>query len=86
MVSEFEKFGVKATPGVARAIDGFDGVTIMTGKFLKSYPLLRFGFVLYLAFLHLWVFVALSYASSLNLDEEASLDPLNVVNNGVAPN
>ena len=92
MSSEIEKFGMKAGPGVKKAIDGFDSITISSGRFLRSYPLLRFGFVLYLAILHLWVFIALSYASS-NLDEEAALDPLNTIiqnemvhnNNGPGP-
>ena len=69
---------MKAGPSVKKAIDGFDSITISSGRFFRSYPLLRFGFVLYLAVLHLWVFIALSYASS-NLDEEASLDPLNTI-------
>jgi hypothetical protein len=61
MISDLEKLGVKPAPAVAKAVNYIDAWTLLTGRFLKSYPMLRFGFVLYLLILHLWVFIVLGY-------------------------
>ena len=45
--------------GVAKAVDAMDGLTLLTGKFLRSYPLLRLAFVIYLLVLHMWVLLVL---------------------------
>ena len=56
-----ERIGVKirSAPQVAKAVDAMDTLTLITGKFLRSYPLLRLAFVLYLLILHLWVLLVL---------------------------
>ena len=56
-----ERIGVKikATPHVAKAVDAVDSLTLVSGKFLRSYPLLRLAFVIYLLILHLWVLMVL---------------------------
>ena len=56
-----ERIGVKikAAPHVAKAVDAMDSLTLVTGKFLRSYPLLRLAFVVYLLVLHLWVLLIL---------------------------
>jgi len=72
MISDLEKLGVKPAPAVAKAVNYIDAWTLLTGRFLKSYPMLRFGFVLYLLFLHLWVFIVLGYQT--HSLEELELD------------
>lgn len=72
MISDLEKLGVKPAPAVAKAVNYIDAWTLLTGKFLKSYPMLRFGFVLYLLILHLWVFIVLGYQT--HSLEELELD------------
>ena len=56
-----ERIGVKikSAPQVAKAVDAMDSMTLITGKFLRSYPLLRLAFVVYLLVLHLWVLLVL---------------------------
>ena len=56
-----ERIGVKikSAPHVAKAVDAMDSMTLITGKFLRSYPLLRLAFVVYLLVLHLWVLLVL---------------------------
>jgi Golgin subfamily A member 5 len=44
---------------VGKAIDAIDGFAVQTGKFLRSNPLARGGFLLYLIILHLWTFFVL---------------------------
>jgi chromosome segregation ATPase len=80
--AEFEKLGVKRG-SVVKAIEGVDSWALMSGRFLRSYPLLRLGFVLYLLMLHFWVFLVLSFHMT-SLDEEAIQDPLNVHDAGIA--
>ena len=46
-------------------------------RFLRSYPLVRMGFVLYLLVLHLWVFVVLGWQThSLDLDLDLGSAPV----------
>eukprot|EP01041_Mallomonas_annulata_P003463 gene3463-6889_t len=59
MISEFERIGVKPNVHVAQAVTMIDTWTLLTGRFLRSYPLLRLSFVLYLLGLHLWVLLIL---------------------------
>lgn len=67
--SEFEKIGVKTVPSVAKAVDIIDGWTLVTGKFLRHYPLLRISFVMYLVLIHLWAIVILAvHTHSLDLE------------------
>lgn len=69
MSSEFEKMGVKAVPSVAKAVDMIDGWTLITGRFLRHYPLLRISFVVYLVLIHLWAIVILAvHTHSLDLE------------------
>ena len=44
---------------VGIAIDVLDSFAVQTGKFLKSNPFARGGFLLYLIILHLWTFIVL---------------------------
>jgi hypothetical protein len=63
--------GVHASPRVAKAVDTIDTWTLITGRHLKAYPLLRLTFVMYLLLIHLWAFCLLAYhAHTLDLDNE----------------
>jgi hypothetical protein len=67
--AEFERMGMKTAPGVAKAVDMIDAWTLLTGRFLRSYPLLRIAFVVYLALIHLWAIVILAvHTHSLDLE------------------
>ncbi len=45
-----------------------DGWANLTGRFLRSYPLARLGFVLYLLVLHVWVvFVLVLHMETLQM-------------------
>jgi hypothetical protein len=67
--AEFERMGVKTGPRVAKAVDMIDAWTLVTGRFLRSYPLLRIAFVAYLALIHLWAIVILAvHTHSLDLE------------------
>lgn len=46
---------------VGIAIDALDSFAVQTGKFLKSNPFARGGFLLYLIILHLWTFIVLFF-------------------------
>jgi hypothetical protein len=66
MVRELERYGMKAPMPVAKAVDAIDSWTLVTGRYMKAYPLIRIGVVFYLVFLHIWVFFVLSlHASSM---------------------
>ena len=43
VIHEIEKYGVRAGPGVTRAVNVVDGWTLGLGKYLRSYPLVRLG-------------------------------------------
>jgi hypothetical protein len=67
--AEFERMGVRAAPSVAKAVDMIDAWTLITGRFLRNYPLLRMSFVLYLVLIHLWAIVILAvHTHSLDLE------------------
>ena len=55
VMADLEKLGVHTGPGIANVVNSIDTWTLGTGKLLRSYPLFRMGFVLYLLVLHLWV-------------------------------
>ena len=68
---DLEKFGVRAGPRVTKAVDMIDTWTLVTGRHLKAYPLLRLVLVFYLLFVHLWAFCILAYhAHSLDMENE----------------
>lgn len=46
---------------VGKAIDALDSFAVQTGKFLRSNPLARGGFLLYLIVLHIWTFLVLFF-------------------------
>eukprot|EP01038_Epipyxis_sp_PR26KG_P014311 gene14311-19195_t len=78
VIKDLEKIGVKPSPSVSRAVTMIDTYTLLTGRFLRSYPLVRMGFVLYFLLLHLWVlFILVIHTHSLELDTEPkhSLNP-----------
>jgi hypothetical protein len=60
VLSDLEKYGVKAGPGVAKAVSLIDAWTLVTGRFLRNYPLLRLAFVVYLFLIHIWAIVLLA--------------------------
>lgn len=62
---DLEKLGVHASPGVNKAVDMIDTWTLITGRHLKAYPLLRLTFVFYLLLIHLWAFCLLAYHAHL---------------------
>jgi hypothetical protein len=67
--AEFERMGVRTAPSVAKAVDMIDAWTLITGRFLRHYPLLRMSFVLYLVLIHLWAIVILAvHTHSLDLE------------------
>eukprot|EP01032_Pedospumella_encystans_P010542 gene10542-12312_t len=71
VISDLERFGVKPGASVTRAVNMIDTWTIITGRFLRVYPLARLGFVFYLLLLHLWVlFILVMQTHSLELDTE----------------
>jgi hypothetical protein len=68
---DLESLGVHPSPRVTQAVDMIDTWTLITGRQLKAYPLLRLTFVFYLLFIHVWAFCLLAYhAHSLDLDNE----------------
>jgi len=76
--SAIERYGVKTPARVAKAMDAVDSLTLDVGKILRSYPLVRIGFVAYLCLLHVWVFVVLAmHTHSL---EENIANPSDLVN------
>jgi len=71
VIYDLEKIGVKPSLGVTRAVNMIDAWTIVTGRFLRNYPLARLAFVLYLLVLHSWVLVVLVIKThSLELDND----------------
>jgi len=66
---DLEKLGVHAGPRVTNVVDTIDTWTLITGRHLKAYPLLRLTFVLYLLFIHLWAFCLLAYHAHI-LDQD----------------
>ena len=44
---------------VGKAIDALDTFSVQTGKFLRTNPMARGGFLLYLIILHIWTFLVL---------------------------
>ena len=73
MITEFEKLGVRSDASFGHAINGIDSWTLLSGRFLKAYPLLRLGFVFYLVMLHVWVFAVLAYHTATMEMEEGGL-------------
>lgn len=66
----YAKTGVRANPAVAGAMNALDGWMLVTGRFLKNYPILRLAFLLYLLMLHLWALVILAiHLHSIEIDE-----------------
>jgi hypothetical protein len=63
------RLGVHASLRVANAVDTIDTWTLITGRHLKAYLLLRLTFVMYLLLIHLWAFCLLAY-HALDLDNE----------------
>jgi hypothetical protein len=57
--AEMERFGVKA-PQLARAVNAIDSWTLLTGRYLRTSPLVRVGITVYLLVLHVWVFFVLA--------------------------
>ena len=55
-----ERYGVKAPKPVATAVNAIDSWTLVTGRYLRSSPLIRVAITVYLLVLHLWVFVVLA--------------------------
>eukprot|EP01042_Synura_sphagnicola_P001363 gene1363-1550_t len=53
-VNDLERIGMRSDGKVAVAVDLIDSWTLVTGRFLRNYPLMRLGFVGYLLCLHLW--------------------------------
>jgi len=76
--SAIERFGVKTPARVAKAVDALDSLTLDLGRVLRSYPLVRVGFVAYLCLLHVWVFVVLAMHTH-SLEENIG-KPAGVVN------
>lgn len=58
--AEMERYGVKAPKPVATAVNAIDSWTLVTGRYLRSSPLIRVAITVYLLVLHLWVFVVLA--------------------------
>lgn len=59
VITDLERLGVKPGTGVASAVNLIDGWTLFTGRLLRTHPLVRLGFVLYLLILHMWVLLIL---------------------------
>lgn len=75
---DLEKLGVHAGPRVTNVVDTIDTWTLITGRHLKAYPLLRLTFVLYLVFIHIWAFCLLAYhAHIMDLDNATANDMTN---------
>ena len=55
-----------------QAVSWIDNYTLITGRLLRSYSLLRLGFVLYLLILHIWVFVVIAFHTHSLEDFDAS--------------
>jgi len=57
-----------------------DSWSLLAGSFLRANPFARFGFLLYLIVLHLWVFVVLSMKTSALQDAmtDAPVDSTNI--------
>jgi len=71
VISDLEKIGVKPGARVATAVNMIDTWTMLSGRFLRSYPLARLGFVFYLLVLHLWaLFILVLHTHSLDLDSQ----------------
>eukprot|EP01039_Chlorochromonas_danica_P004354 gene4354-4775_t len=78
LFSDLEKIGVKPNAGVGQAVRIIDTYTLLTGSFLRNYPLVRLGFVLYLLILHLWVlFILVLHTHSLDVVDS----PQDYINN-----
>jgi hypothetical protein len=77
MIADLEKMGVKPGQNVTYAVNFVDNWTLVTGRFLRNYPLMRIAFVVYLLLLHLWVLVILAITTH-NL--EVSNDPKDSLN------
>lgn len=77
MIADLEKLGVKPGQNVTNAVNFVDNWTLITGRFLRNYPLMRIAFVFYLLLLHLWVLVILAVTTH-NL--EVSSDPKDSLN------
>lgn len=72
VISDLERIGVKPGERVVRAVNMIDGWANLTGRFLRSYPLARLGFVLYLLVLHVWVlFVLVLHMETLQMQMDA---------------
>lgn len=59
VISDLARLGVRPPDRVGKAVDLLDGWTLLTGRFLRSYPLVRLGFVCYLFVLHMWALLLL---------------------------
>ena len=84
--AEMEKYGMKAPKPVASAVNAIDSWTLVTGRYLRSSPLVRVGITVYLVVLHLWVFFVLALHTNTLEDGGGGLaaaDPKEFVNNKV---
>jgi hypothetical protein len=71
VISGLKQMGVNPNASVVRAVNYIDTWTLITGRLLRNYPLLRLGFVLYLLFLHLWVLCVLAWQThSLEMEND----------------
>ena len=71
VISGLKQMGVNPNASVVRAVNYIDTWTLITGRLLRNYPLLRLGFVLYLLFLHLWVLCILAWQThSLEMEND----------------
>ncbi|KAJ1413732.1 hypothetical protein B484DRAFT_454991 [Ochromonadaceae sp. CCMP2298] len=69
VISDLERMGVKPGARVAKAVNMLDSWTLISGRFLRAYPLARLGFVFYLLLLHLWqLAILVIHAHSLELE------------------
>lgn len=83
--AEMERYGVKAPKPVATAVNAIDSWTLVTGRYLRTSPLIRVAITIYLLVLHVWVFVVLAMHTH-SLDGPgagglASADPKDFVKN-----
>lgn len=70
LISDLEKMGMRPNAGVGRAMTLIDTYALITGRFLRSYPLVRLGFVFYLLLLHLWaLFILVLHTHGLDLPD-----------------
>ena len=85
--AEMEKYGMKAPKPVASAVNAIDSWTLITGRYLRSSPLVRVGITMYLLALHVWVFFVLAMHTHTLEDGAggglAAADPKEFVNNKV---